>query len=293
MLSRLTPLLALLPLTLAQNTISSNEPGRPVQFAQPCGADLLLDDFSSERVWTAPSGEVKRANAIGGDWGIWGGNFTIDTSAKTLTIVPRVQPTPYLAEGFNPDTVPTFNFFYTQFTNQHEIFDKACANLTAFNALEFEAVAPAGFDFNITFTQRLQNDCEVRTYDSQYQLFSKYYTTPGQKQTIRLPLSDFSKDLSGANFNYQWNKDITLVNLAGANPGDAITISNVVLKGAPCSGTATTSTSTSSATVSGAPSATSAGGASATQGAGSGGESLSVGMAAMAGAVALAAGALI
>ncbi|KAJ3043217.1 hypothetical protein HDV00_005537 [Rhizophlyctis rosea] len=297
MLSATVPiLLALASFASAQNTtnsIASNQPGLPVQFAQSCGGDLLLDDFSQDRVWTAPTGEVKHANAIGGDWGIWGGNFSIDTSAKTLTITPAKQPTALQPNStYNPNTVPTFNFFYTQFTNQHEIFDKACANLTVFTALEFDAVAPAGFDFNITFTQRLQGNCDVRTFDSRYQLFSKYYTTPGQKKTLHLPLSDFNVDLSGASFNYNWNKDITWVNLAGAKAGDSVSISNVILKGVPCSGTTSTSGSSTATSKDSSASSTSAG-ATATQPAGSGADSVSVGMAAMAGAVALAAGALI
>ncbi|KAJ3263703.1 hypothetical protein HK104_006600 [Borealophlyctis nickersoniae] len=275
-----------------QNSVASNEPGKPVQFALPCGGDLLLDDFSQERIWTAPSGEVKRQNALGGDWGMAGGNFTIDPTARTMTITPEKVATPWLPADFNPGTVPTFNYFYTQFTDQRQIFDKACANLTAFEALELEVTAPAGFDFNITYTQRATGNCDERIFDSQYRTFTSYYKTPGVKATIRLPFSDFSKDLSGANFNYAWNKDITLINLVNAQPTDSLVVSRATLKGRSCSSPAPggNSTTNGTATGTGSPSPSSSNGP--TQNQGNSGSSLAVGLSAVVGAIGAAVAAL-
>ncbi|KAJ3288340.1 hypothetical protein HK104_008229 [Borealophlyctis nickersoniae] len=276
-----------------QNSVASNEAGKPVQFTLPCGADLLLDDFSQERIWTAPppSNEVKRQNALGGDWGMAGGNFTINPTAKTMTITPAKVPTPWPAEAFNPGTVPTFNYFYTQFTDQRQIFNKACANLTAFEALELEVTAPAGFDFNITYTQRARGDCDTRIFDSVYRAFTSYYKTPGVKATIRLPFSDFSKDLSGADFNYAWNKDITLINLVNARPTDSLVVSRATLKGRSCSSPIPGgNSSTNGTTGSGSPSNSSSNDPTKNQG--NSGNSLAVGLSAVVGAVGAAFAAL-
>ncbi|KAJ3046354.1 hypothetical protein HK097_000942 [Rhizophlyctis rosea] len=252
--SRITLLtLALASSALAQNstanTPKSNDAVLPSDFTQPCGADLLIDDFAQQRTFAAPNGETKRLNALGGDWGQYGGNYTISTTARTLSIVPARGAQVYPADPkVAPGSEPTFNWFYTQFSDQRApgAFDKACANLTPFTAFEFDALAPRGFDFNITFTMRAVGDCKTRIYDSVYHPFSKYYTTPGTKQTIRLPFSDFVKNWAGEDVNWAWNKDMTWVNLVNASPRDALVISNVWLKGATCgaaNGTTTTPTS--------------------------------------------------
>jgi len=224
----------------AAQQLNSANPGvmdQPSTFKLACGADLLVDDFSVQRDWTAPgTGEQKRLNALEGDWGIYGGNFTIDPAAKTLTVTPARGATEYPPSDFNPNTVPTYQWFYTQFSNQKEQLDKACVDISPFQAVQLDVLAPAGFDFNITYTQRKKGDCKTRTFDSKYKLFSEYYKTPGVKQTITLAFADFSTDLSGAPFDYSWDKDLTLINLNGANPGDSLVISNVWLKGKPCAG---------------------------------------------------------
>ncbi|KAJ3040038.1 hypothetical protein HDV00_011487 [Rhizophlyctis rosea] len=273
------------------NTPAFNGPTYPSNFTKPCGADLLVDDFATPRQWTAPGGEVKYLNALNGDWGVYGVNRTINNAAKTLTLVPGRGATVYPADPkVAPGSEPTFNWFYTQFSNQQAAgaFDKACADLSPFSSFEFDAVAPAGFNFNITFTMRQVGNCSTRIFDSIYQPFTKYYTTPGQKATIKLPFSDFAKDWAGNNVNWAWDKDMTWVNLVAAKPTDSLVISNVWLRGAQCSssGTPTGPTAGSSSTAGGA-------GATATKPAGNGAGATSAQMGVVGVAAAFAAAALL
>lgn len=215
-------------------------------YATECGQDVLVDDFSVVRTFNAPNNEVKRLNALNGDWGQLGGSFAIDTDAKTLTItaesVPEDQimyPNPLV----NPGTQPTFNYFYTQFNDQKENFDLACFDARNYNGLRLTIKADAGSDFNITLTQRKVDDCSVRTFDSEYKKLTDYYTTPGQEQEIFIPFSDFTTDLGGNAFNLQWLKDVTIVNM---QPDDAqFVLKNVYLTTPDCDTSSSSSSSSS------------------------------------------------
>ncbi|RKO85510.1 hypothetical protein BDK51DRAFT_47933 [Blyttiomyces helicus] len=227
---------------------------------------------SQTRSWTAPAPtfEHKRSNALWGDWGIDGGNFTIDPTTETLTITPAPIADPFPPNAtYNPNTVPTFNYFYTQFTNQRLTFDKACANLTPFDAVIMNVSAPTGFDFNITLTQRLKGDCNTRTFGENLAAAveaegpalsrSRLKLTALTYQVITIPFSDMATDLSGHPFNLAWNKDMTWVNLKGANANDSLILGNgVTLRGRSCTAVANATASTVAPTGAATPAASGA-----------------------------------
>jgi hypothetical protein len=84
--------------------------------ALACTADLLVDDFAKINLGQLPGDlatDPKRDfNLLGGDYGSAGATFTIDTAAKSLTIVASTanigQPEP----AANPGTSPTVNYWY-------------------------------------------------------------------------------------------------------------------------------------------------------------------------------------
>jgi hypothetical protein len=77
---------------------------------------------------------------------------------------------------------------------------------------------------------------------------TKYITPNGQKQTVTLPLSDYTTSLVGGRFDMSKLKDWTIVNLSPGTPDTVFVMSNLVLKGGPsgCTvpGNTTTTTST-------------------------------------------------
>jgi hypothetical protein len=92
-------------------------------------------------------------------------------------------------------------------------------------------------------------DCSGRVDngDSDYLPLTKYYTTPGVKQTVVLPFQDFKNLASGnGTFDFVHLKDWTFVKPLPL--GEAFVFSNMrLIGGAPgCNGTAVTSSTTGS-----------------------------------------------
>ena len=57
--------------------------------SQGCGKDLLVDDFSTTRTKFFDNAD-RVINNLGGDYGTDGKTtFSIDTTAKTLTVIPK------------------------------------------------------------------------------------------------------------------------------------------------------------------------------------------------------------
>ncbi|KAJ3040586.1 hypothetical protein HDV00_010766 [Rhizophlyctis rosea] len=160
-------------------------------------------------------------NALGGDWNVYGGSYKIDTSSKTLALTP---PTGNGAIS---------NWFFTDFSNWQLSGSggNMCADLTPFEALEFEALAPAGFQFSIFFTARQDGNCSADGQLSSSHPFTKYYTVPGFKQIVRIPFQDFSISTNGTYFNFGWIKTLFFQNIYGAHENDSLVISNVWLRG--------------------------------------------------------------
>ena len=51
----------------------------------------------------------------------------------------------------NPGTAPTFNYWFAKFD------EPACYNLTPFQAIQFDLIAPTGSQMNFTMTQKSPN----------------------------------------------------------------------------------------------------------------------------------------
>ncbi|KAI8905462.1 hypothetical protein EDD86DRAFT_211538 [Gorgonomyces haynaldii] len=178
---------------------------------------------------------IRQLNQLGGDYGIVNATFQINTSAKTLTVVPAVQTTPN-------------NFWFAKYDWQ------ACFDLRGYIGFQFELVAPTGSEISFTLTQK-SADCVDRLVDSVYVPLTKYITPNGQKQTVLMPFADFSKNINGGNFDFQHLKDWTAVNFSPADGTSQFVFSNLILKGN-CSLPATNSQAAqSSAQTSAAPSA--------------------------------------
>lgn len=168
-------------------------------------ADQLVDDFSKIDIHDY-QGAQRYFNILGGDYGQVGITARYDTAAKNVEL--------------NADKID--NFWFTKFDLN------ACFDLSGYTAIQFDIVAQQGTTATFTLTQR-SADCQKRLIDSQYVSLSKYITPNGMKQTVTLPLADFSKNINGGDFDFLHLKDWTLVNL---NPvGAKVNISNLVLKG--------------------------------------------------------------
>jgi hypothetical protein len=109
------------------------------------------------------------------------------------------------------------NFWFSKFDLA------ACFDLSAYEAIQFDVVAPAGSSAEFCLTQR-SADCQTRLADSQYMPLSKYITPNGSKQTVTMPISDFGKNVNGGNFDFLHLKDWTLNDLSPT--GVTIEISN-------------------------------------------------------------------
>jgi hypothetical protein len=125
--------------------------------------------------------------------------------------------------------------------------------LTNFYAFQFDLIGPVGSTGSFTLTQ-MSADCSGRVAngDSTYLPLAKYYTTPGQKQTVTLPFKDFTALASGnGTFDFVHLKDWTFVNPLPL--GEAFVFSNMMLiGGAPgCNGTAVTDGSSTPAVTDG------------------------------------------
>ena len=166
--------------------------------AQQCTPDLLIDDFAKIDQHDY-EGAQRYFNLVGGDYGQVGIDATYDTVNK------RVKLTSTAAD----------NFWFSKFDLQ------ACFNLKGYTAIQFDFEAPAGTDTSFTLTQK-SADCVDRLVDSAYVGLGQ--PMDGTKKKITLPLSAFSKNLNGTDFDFDHLKDWTLV-------GTTAYFSNFVLKG--------------------------------------------------------------
>ena len=188
-----------------------------------CVPDVLIDDFSAIRTgWL--DNLPKFFNLVGGDYGSLGAPFTINPNNQSLSIKAGSYPVGVPEAQANPGTAPTFNYWYVKFDRE------ACFNTTIYSGISFDLIAPLGSDMNFTMTQRSKN-CSVRLVDSQYHLLSKYITPDGTKQTVYLPFSDYSLNLFGEAFDFEYFKDWTLVNLGPE--GSEFVMSDLKLVGGP------------------------------------------------------------
>ena len=75
-------------------------------------------------------------------------------------------------------------------------------------------MAAPGTTASITYTQ-MSADCRRRIIDgdSTYIPLNKYYTTPGQIQTVTLPFVEFTQNVKGARFDMVHLKDFTIVDV--------------------------------------------------------------------------------
>ena len=92
--------------------------------------------------------------------------------------------------------------------------ERACFDLRRYRAFQFEMLAPVGSYALFTLTQ-MSADCRARVEpgDSEYIPMSRYYTTPGQWQTVTMHFSDFAENTEGKPFDFEHLKDWTMVNM--------------------------------------------------------------------------------
>jgi hypothetical protein len=192
------------PLFLLSMLKSAN--GYLVQSANSCVTpDLLVDDFAIADVHNY-QGATRNFNLLGGDYGAVGLTAEYSTTLKHVTLTSTVEK----------------NFWFAKFDLG------ACFDLSPFNAIQFDMVAPVDTNAIFTLTQKSVN-CVDRLVDSQYMRLSNYVTPNGQKQTVTMPLTDFAKNLDGNAFDFKHLKDWTLNSLLPV--GVSITISNLMLVG--------------------------------------------------------------
>ncbi|KAI8895789.1 hypothetical protein BC833DRAFT_599994 [Globomyces pollinis-pini] len=208
-----------------------------------CTKDLLLDDFAKIDyrpllIETPPPDRY--FNLVGGDYGAKDQNFTINTKEKFMEITADWGPADTSESDTHPGGPTAHNYWYSKFD------PLACFDLSPYTALQFDIKAPAGTDMYFTLTQHAPG-CKKRLIDSVYQNLTKYITPDGTKKTVKIPLSDFGKNLVGKDFDFKYLKDFTTVNLIPK--GVVIQMSNMLLKGN-CdnagSGSSTTGTSPTS-----------------------------------------------
>lgn len=207
-----------------------------------CKPNALVDDYSKITPGFLPNDpDPKQFNLLGGDYGQAGAPFEIQTDKKQVEITIGSANVGQPEPEANPGTAPTTNYWFAKFDQV------ACFDLTGYSAIQFDLIAPAGVDANFTMTQK-SADCKSRLVDSVYTPLTKYITPDGTKKTVTLPLSDFSKNLVGGDFDFAHLKDWTIVNLKPV--GAKIQISNMVLVGCQTSASAPTASGSSTATAS-------------------------------------------
>lgn len=105
-------------------------------------------------------------------------------------------------------------------------------------------MAAPGTTASITYTQ-MSADCRRRVTDSDstYIPLSRYYTTPGQIQTVTLPFVEFTQNVKGSRFDMMHLKDFTIVDVKPLR--QPIYFRNMRLVGG-CAGPNVTRTMTSS-----------------------------------------------
>ncbi|KAJ3190498.1 hypothetical protein HDU85_000797 [Gaertneriomyces sp. JEL0708] len=190
-----------------------------------CGTDIIVDDFAVNRREPLP-GEtlVRDINLLGGDYGAVQVAMNFDTTKKVVA----------LTAGPN---VPDNNFWFAKFDAG------ACFDLSHFEAVRFDLLAPAGSSFTMCLTQK-SPDCLTRVDpgDSTYIPISKYVTPNGQKQTVTVPFRDFAPRAAGTGtFDFVHLKDWTLNQFA---PQDTVfEISNIRLVRQCTNGTTNSTTS--------------------------------------------------
>ncbi|TPX30389.1 hypothetical protein SmJEL517_g06041 [Synchytrium microbalum] len=189
--------------------------GCGVTGGSPCARDVLLDDFRMARVPSNVYSVGGKYNLNGGDYYVETGNILLNAPTSAAlgngTWIPGGLATPYQPDPTaNPGTAPTTNYLSLRFEQY------GCFDMTNYRSVMFTMQAPAGFDSNITFTQRAAN-CVARGFDSQYHKLSEFVTPNNQAQTVELPLSSFTKNLNGGNFDWGHTRDWTFVNANGGN----------------------------------------------------------------------------
>lgn len=212
---------------------------------QSCRPDIVVDDFSTIRNGFLPEEPTnpKIFNTMGGDYGASSlTNFTVDTAAKAMTIVPAPENIGAPEPWANPGTAETINYWFTKFDL------RACFDLRGYTGIAFDLIAPTGSDMNFTMTQRTAN-CSWRGLDSVYRPLSSYITPDGTKKAVFLPFSDYAKNLRGGDFDFVHLKDWTAVNLVPS--GARFVMSNLVLRGNCTTRTATNGTVTTNGTTTG------------------------------------------
>jgi hypothetical protein len=195
--------------------------------AAQCYQDLLVDDFSRNRIIFF-DGADRLVNLLDADYGTESPltTMTVDTRARTMTVVPGT------AEAF----------FFAKYNQL------ACFDLTRYTAFEFELEAPANAEAAFTLTQsNRQCTARVEPGDSVYHPLSRYYT-PGRRQLVRLPFSDFAINVLGGPFDMEHLKDWTMVSMKPI--GARFVFRNMRLIGnrAGCSRTSTTTSSRTTTT---------------------------------------------
>ena len=100
--------------------------------------------------------------------------------------------------------------------------------MSPFTAFEFDLVAPPDAEMIFVMTQKSAN-CSVRLIDSVYHSLDKYITPDGTKKTVRMPVSDFSKNLLGQDFDLKHLKDFTIIDIKPSTFN--FQISNFYLRG--------------------------------------------------------------
>jgi hypothetical protein len=145
----------------------------------------------------------------------------------------------------HPGKPNSHNYVYVKFDLN------ACFDLSPFTAFEFDLVAPPDAEMIFVMTQKSAN-CSVREIDSVYHSLDEYIKPDGTKQTVRMPVSDFSKNLLGQDFDLRHLKDFTIIDIKPSTFN--FQISNFYLRGncqsttSVTSGSSTVTSSTSRAT---------------------------------------------
>ncbi|KAI8819157.1 uncharacterized protein EV422DRAFT_535323 [Fimicolochytrium jonesii] len=182
-----------------------------------CGPDILVDDFHVYNRSMLPiQGEKdpRQVNLLGGDYGTDGTlKFNVSVANKDVEVTP----------------VSGASYFFFKFDAG------ACFDLSGFNSLSFDIIAPVGGSFDIGLTQK-SADCherlggETSQYDSKYLPLTQFVTPDGTtKQTVVVPFYSLAGPTqAGPAFDFVHLKDVTFINWKSFN--SVYKISNIRLR---------------------------------------------------------------
>jgi hypothetical protein len=183
-------------------------------FAQECKPDVVVDDYkirNESLLTTEQPPPLRFFNLLGGDYGAKDATIAVNPSPNSNMIIKAGWgPADTSESSTHPGGPVAHNYWYVKFDLN------ACFDLRGYSGFEMDLLSPLGSDFYITLTQHA-SDCKTRLIDSVYRNLTDYVKPNGTLQTVFIPFQDFKKNLVGNDFDFQFLKDVTFVNLGPEN----------------------------------------------------------------------------